>query len=110
MPCKKEGLTELTYCFVVKYLGKASIRVLAPELPDIKERLPVNVGHQLLQVIVFKDLGPDKCGLHYRKEEEWSKQRPGWDQPFLGGPGLRAPHCSAASRPWPPSLSRRTCL
>jgi hypothetical protein len=40
------------------------MRVLAPELPDIKERLPVNVVHQLLQVIVFKDPGTNKGGLH----------------------------------------------
>lgn len=63
-----EGLTELTYSFVVKYLGKASVWVFAPELPDIEERLPVNVVHQLLQVVVFKDPSPKECGLHYRTE------------------------------------------
>lgn len=75
---RKEEPTELTYCFVVKYLGKASIWVLAPELPDIKERLPVNVVHQLLQVIVFKDLGPNECGLHYKKEGQLPVLTPGW--------------------------------
>ena len=63
-----EGLIELTYSFVVKYLGKASVWVFAPELPDIEERLPVNVIHQLLQVVVFKDPSPKERGLHYRTE------------------------------------------
>ena len=62
-----EALMELTYSFVVKYLGKASVWVFAPELPDVEERLPINVVHQLLQVVVFKDPSPEERGLHCRK-------------------------------------------
>ena len=62
-----EALTELTYSFVVKYLGKASVWVFAPELPDVEERLPINVVHQLLQVVVFKDSSPEERGLHCGK-------------------------------------------
>lgn len=72
---RKDGLAELTYGFVVKYLGEASIRVLAPELPHVKERLPVDEVHQPLQVVVLEDPRPQERGLCCREEAPRSTRR-----------------------------------
>ena len=42
----------LTNIFVLKYSGVAPVWVLASQLPDVKERLPVNVRDQPIQIII----------------------------------------------------------
>jgi len=44
--------TTLTYGSVVENLGISTVRVFAAQLPDIKERLPVDVRHESRHVIV----------------------------------------------------------
>lgn len=73
---KGRGSTALTDSLVVKYLGEAAVRVLAPKLPHVKERLPVDVAHQRLQVVVLEDPRPKKRGLPCRR-----------GQPRSAGPG-----------------------
>lgn len=91
---RKDGLAALTHSFVVKDLGEASIRVLAPELPHVKERLPVDVVHQPLQVVVLEDPCPQERGLHCREKRRCGHGGGPAGRPF---PRLRPTRCPLLS-------------
>ena len=54
---EREGEREciLTDILVIEELWKAPVRVLPTKLPDVKERLPVDVVNELGEVIVIED-------------------------------------------------------
>ena len=64
----------LTNCFVIEDLWIASIRIASSKLPDVKERLPVNVWYQLGEVVVFICLGSGECGYNYTDREAFTIQ------------------------------------
>ena len=48
---------------IVEDLGVASIRILSSELPDVEERLPIDVRHQDLKIHILEHLFTDKLRL-----------------------------------------------
>jgi len=59
----------LTYSFIIKDFRETAVGILSPKLPDIKERLPVNVFYQPLQVIIFKDFCADEFRFNCRNQK-----------------------------------------
>ena len=57
----------LTDVFVVEYLGVTTVGVLSPKLPNVKERLPVNVTAEAAQIEVSEDSDTELVGLNWTK-------------------------------------------
>ena len=68
------ALSALTHGLVFEDLGVTSVRVLPPQLPDVEERLPVNVVHQAAQVVRLKHLCSQELRTHYKSGEMRSRE------------------------------------
>lgn len=53
------AVTPHTYGFVFEDFRVPPVGVLAPELPHVEERLPVDAAEQPVQVVGFEHVGAD---------------------------------------------------
>ena len=57
-----------TDCLALEDLWEAPVGVFPPQLPRVKERLPVDVGHQAVDVIVVKHSCAQESWHDYERE------------------------------------------
>ena len=64
-----ERVVPLTNSLVLEDFGVAPVWVLSPQLPNVKEWLPVDVGNDLFQVVVAEIFDSEKGRSHWVKKK-----------------------------------------
>lgn len=94
---------------VVEDLWVTTVGIASPQLPHIKEGLPVDEGHQAVEVVIFENTRAQELGTHWKQKQTfWGPFENGLSQEQMGFISDSDPTYQVSAEP--PSRWIKPCL